>query len=188
MLEFHFNPFPILETERLTLRQMTEVDIPTIFILRTDHEIIKYIDRIPPTTYAEIKSFLERVNDDIRNIQGITWGMYLKGSSDLIGYLGFWRMTPEHYRAEIGYALLSSHWRKGIMTEGINAILDYGFTKMNLHSIEANINPSNHASRAILEKINFKKEAYFRENYYFNGQFLDSEIFSLIRSDYLASN
>ena len=74
------------------------------------------------------------------------------------------------------------------MTEGINAILDYGFSKMNMHSVEANINPGNQASKAILEKMNFKKEAYFRENYYFNGQFLDSEIFSLIQSDYLKRN
>jgi ribosomal-protein-alanine N-acetyltransferase len=50
-----------------------------------------------------------------------------------------------------------------------------------LHSIEANINPDNLASANLLEKNGFKKEAHFRENFYYNGKFLDSLIYSLVR-------
>ena len=55
-------------------------------------------------------------------------------------------MKKEHYRAEIGYALHPAFWKKGIMKEAILAVVDYGFNKMHLHSIEANINADNIAS------------------------------------------
>jgi ribosomal-protein-alanine N-acetyltransferase len=51
---------------------------------------------------------------------------------------------------------------------------------MKLHSIQANIDPNNMASAAILKKFNFEREAYFKENFFFNGKFMDSEIYSLL--------
>jgi len=54
---------------------------------------------------------------------------------------------------------------------------------MKLHSIEANVNPLNEKSKKVLERVGFKKEAYFRENYLFDGKFLDSVIYSLLEKD-----
>jgi ribosomal-protein-alanine N-acetyltransferase len=59
----------------------------------------------------------------------------------------------------------------------------FGFKEMNLHSIEANVNPLNERSQKVLERVGFKREAYFRENYLFDGKFLDSVIFSLLEKD-----
>jgi len=69
------------------------------------------------------------------------------------------------------------------MYETINRMVRFGFDEMNLHSIEANVNPANKKSKRVLEKIGFKKEAHFRENYLFNGEFLDSIIYSLLEKD-----
>ena len=66
------------------------------------------------------------------------------------------------------------------MYEALCAIIEYGFNQMKLHSIEANINPDNIASQQLLEKAGFVREAYFRENYYFGGRFIDSAIYSLL--------
>jgi ribosomal-protein-alanine N-acetyltransferase len=62
-------------------------------------------------------------------------------------------------------------------------LLKFGFRGLNLHSIEANINPQNENSKGVLEKIGFQKEAYFRENYYYKEKFLDSEIYCLLEND-----
>ncbi len=66
------------------------------------------------------------------------------------------------------------------MQEAILTILDYGFKIMKLHSVEANVNPNNAASIKLLERNNFIREAYHKENYYYNGKFLDSAIYSLL--------
>lgn len=89
-------------------------------------------------------------------------------------------MDKEHYRAEIGYSLLPDYWSKGYMAEAARCAIDYGFSMLNFHSIEANVNPNNAASIRLLEKMNFVREAYFRENFYYDGKFLDSAIYSLL--------
>lgn len=67
------------------------------------------------------------------------------------------------------------------MKEALQAILKYGFETMNLHSVEANVSPLNVASKQLLLSQNFVLEAHFKENYYFNGQFLDSHIYCLLK-------
>jgi ribosomal-protein-alanine N-acetyltransferase len=69
------------------------------------------------------------------------------------------------------------------MSETLKILIDFGFNDLRIHSIEANVNPKNEKSVQLLEKLNFKKEAYFRENYFFNGKFVDSIIYSLLESD-----
>jgi ribosomal-protein-alanine N-acetyltransferase len=66
------------------------------------------------------------------------------------------------------------------MQEAMRVVLDYGFKEMNLHSVEANVNPSNTRSIQLLERNGFVREAYHREDYYYNGHFLDSAIYSFI--------
>ena len=76
--------------------------------------------------------------------------------------------------------LLSDYFRMGLMGEAIKAVIAYGFNNMQLHTVKANINPENEASRAILESNGFIKEAFFREDYFYNGRFINSEVYGLL--------
>ncbi len=112
------------------------------------------------------------------------WAISLnKEPARLIGTICYWHFQKEHYRAEIGYALHTDFWRKGIMKEAILKVLDYGFNNLKLHSIEAHIDPANNGSAAILESTGFVKEAYFKESFYFRGQFLDTAIYSKLQTN-----
>ena len=66
------------------------------------------------------------------------------------------------------------------MSECLKTVLSFGFNQLHFHSIEADINPDNDVLRQLLKKHGFKQEAYFKENYFYNGVFLDSEIYSLL--------
>ena len=89
----------------------------------------------------------------------------------------------DHCRGEIGYALSPEFWGKGYMTEALNKMIDFAFNDLKLHSIEANVNPNNNSSIKLLKRCGFRKEAHYRENYLFNGEFIDSIIYSLLESD-----
>lgn len=108
-------------------------------------------------------------------------GCYIKKEDTLVGTIGYHIIEKEHYRAEIGYMLHPKLWSKGLMSEAISVVLDFGFNQMGLHSIEARINPANKQSAKILTKHSFIKEGYFKENYFYNGTFWDSEIYSLLK-------
>ena len=116
--------------------------------------------------------------------KGINYGITIKGSDRIIGTVGFWNMSKPDGRAEIGYMLHGDFHQKGIMPEALTAVLKYGFEKMNLHSVEARVHPENSPSIRVLLKKGFKKEAHFRQNYFFEGAFLDTVAFGLLKSEY----
>jgi len=179
MLELNFNPFPELRSERLLLRRLLHSDAPAIFNLRSDLKVLHYIHREPAQTIAEAEEFIQNINKNIDQNDSILWGITLKEDpSSVIGTICFWNIRKENYRAEIGYALIPSFWNKGIIKEAIQSIMEYGFGAMNLHSVDANINPENIASGAVLEANGFIKEAHFKEDLYHDGKFYDTIVYS----------
>lgn len=182
MLTLNFKEFPVLSTDRLLLREHSMADASTLFSMRTNEEVMGFIHRERPKSIHDIEAFIRTFNEGFNQGQHIAWVITLKENpAQMIGSIGYWRTNLANYRAEIGYMLHPAFWRKGIVSEALKATISFGFEEMKLHSIQANIDPLNDASRQILLKHGFVKEAYFREDFYFNGSFMDSEIYSLLK-------
>ena len=82
-----------------------------------------------------------------------------------MGIIGHYRIQPENHRAEIGYMSLPEYNGKGYISEAIKAVVTYGFEQMNLHSIEAVIDPENTASEKVLLKTaSSKKRIFWKTN------------------------
>ncbi len=144
---------------------------------------MKWLDREPFKSVEEARVFIsEKILDSLYKNEGILWVIALKTDPEnLIGTTGFWRIDKEHYRTEIGYMLGAAFWKKGITKEAVQKTVKWLFENTAIHSIEANINPENDPSAALLKSVGFVQEAYFKENYYFNGVFKDSIIYSLVK-------
>jgi len=179
MLQPVFQPFPELTTERLLLRRVTMEDALAIFFLRSDETVLQFISREPAKTIQEAEEFIKRIDSEIDANEVILWAIALRDDpGKLIGTICYWQLQKENYRAEIGFVLHPHYWRKGIMKEAVLKVIEYGFSTLRLHSIEAHINSSNTASAAILESTGFVREAYLKENVFFGGKFLDTAIYS----------
>jgi ribosomal-protein-alanine N-acetyltransferase len=181
MLYFNFTPFTEITTSRLLLRHISLNDAAAFFLLRSDEKVMMYIDKEPLKNITEAEILIQRIEDDLQKNDAITWGICLPNNpGQLLGTIGFWRILKDHYRAEVGYMLHPDLWNKGFMHEALKQVINFGFETIKLHSIEAHINPGNAASAALLLKSGFTQDAYFKEDYFFRGKFLDSAIFSLI--------
>ncbi|HKX87111.1 MAG TPA: GNAT family N-acetyltransferase [Flavobacterium sp.] len=185
MKPISFLPFTNLESERLLLRQITTDDVQEVFELRSNPETMKFIPRPLVTSHEEALSHIKMIQDKIESNEGINWAVTLKPDNKLLGIIGHYRIKWEHFRSEIGYMLLPEAHGKGIATEAIQLIVDYGFNKMKMHSLEGIIDPENKGSARVLEKNGFVKEAHFKENEFFDGKFIDSVIYSLLKKDKL---
>lgn len=183
MLELNFNPFPVISTNRLVLRRIEKKDVNEIFFLRSDESVMKYIDRPRARSLDDAQLFINKIDDLIAGNDGIMWAVTMKNDPKLIGNICYWNIEKEHYRAETGYVLHPDFHGKGLMGEALLAVIDYGFNIMKLHSISANVNPANTSSMTLLERNGFIREAYFRENYYYDGKFIDSAIYCLVNTD-----
>ncbi|MGB7786483.1 MAG: GNAT family N-acetyltransferase, partial [Salinimicrobium sp.] len=178
--EKYFKEFPRLETERLLLRQISLKDAPDIQDIRSNEQVMSFMDSHRHTSVEDAENFIEEGLRIYEAKNGLFWGLEEKATGEFIGDLSFWKIDKKNCRAEIGYTLKPEFWGSGYMKEAMLRIFDFGFNDLKLHSLEANINPKNENSRGILLRLGFKKEAYFRENFFFNGEFLDSEIYSLL--------
>ncbi|HEX8269490.1 MAG TPA: GNAT family N-acetyltransferase [Flavobacterium sp.] len=184
MLTFNFNPFPELQTTRLKLRRLKASDAVDIIALRGNPIIMEFIPRPLVQSHAEALEFIEMINTKIDNMEGINWAITLHDSDKVIGMIGQYRLKPEHHRAEIGYMLLGEFTGQGIAGEAVHAVLDYSFSVMKLHSVEAVIIPANLASASVLEKNGFVCEGRFKENEYHNGSFHDTMIYSILSRNF----
>jgi ribosomal-protein-alanine N-acetyltransferase len=180
MLNFNFEPFPVIESDRLILKRITKDDVNEVFELRSNPETMKYIPRPLVKTTEDAIEHIAMIEEKIILNEGINWGITFKNSSKLLGIIGFYRMQPENYRAEIGYILLPEFHGKGIITEAVKRLITYGFDDLKLHSIEAIIDPENLASENVLQKCGFIKEARLKECQFYEGKFLDKVIYSLL--------
>jgi [ribosomal protein S5]-alanine N-acetyltransferase len=182
MIQPQFNPFPGIQTKRLLLRRMLKQDVPEILHLRSDENVMRYIDKKRAGNIDDAEQWLQIIDEALDNNNGITWGISLKEDpAFLIGSIGYWRIIKEHYRAEVGYMLNPVFWRKGFMKEALIQVIEFGFDRLQLHSIEAHINAGNTASGNILMATGFVKEAYFKEDFFFEGTFRDTIIYSRLR-------
>jgi ribosomal-protein-alanine N-acetyltransferase len=187
MLELNFEPFPDLETHRLLLRRISPADVEEMFVLRSSRQVMRYLDRPLAATRQDAAELIERIEKSLADREGLAWGITAKPSPAMIGTISFWRILKEHDRAEIGYMLHPDFQGRGVMFEAMGAAIEYGFRTMKLHSIEANVNPANLPSIRLLERHGFVREAYFRENYFWEGRYLDSAIYCRLVTDEVRS-
>lgn len=154
-MSHNFTPFPVLETERLTLRELNLNDAKAIFGLRTNKEINEFLDRKIPRNLSEARAFIDLISNLTTNNKGIFWVIESKSNHQLMGTIGLRHFEDEDDYAEIGYEIDPVYQQKGFMSEAFGAVLNFGFEKLALKNIEAFTHYNNEASIALLEKQNF---------------------------------
>ncbi len=183
MLTIDLSTYPVLHTERLVLRELVPQDAPALFRMRSDERVMRHIPRDREQTVEESERLIATIAQGREANNSITWGITLMDKGTLVGTVGYYRLQLEHHRGEVGYLLHPDHWGRGIAGEALDAVIDHGFRVFGFHSIEAITDPENHASNNLLARHGFVQEAHFRENYFRNGVFLDSLVWSRLARD-----
>jgi ribosomal-protein-alanine N-acetyltransferase len=182
-----FARFPEIKTRRLILRQPTMKDVAWYYEYFSRPEIVWGGGEPGPRDISKAREeFREYLVDLYRKRRGFRWIVTLKDDRKPIGTLGYYNWKPTaSYQAEMGYDLAKEHWGKGIMTEAMMAVIDFGFREMELNRIEVFIMPRNKRSIRIIKNLGFKKEGVLRQRYYDElGNFTDDVLFSMLRSDW----
>jgi ribosomal-protein-alanine N-acetyltransferase len=113
----NFTSFPILTTERLTLRQLLIDDQNDIFALRSDTEINQYLNRQPSKTIEDAINFINKVNDNIKLNNSLYWAITLTMTKTFVGTICLFDFSDEKDSCEIGYELMTEFQGQGIMKE-----------------------------------------------------------------------
>jgi len=150
--------FSNLTTERLFLRELQLDDAGEIFRLRSNKDVNDLIGRRSAVTIDDAIEFIRMIQDKAANDESVLWAITLAGDPKLIGTVLYWNIKPEKNKAELGYELLPEHQGKGIMTETLKKVIEFGFKELNFKMITAETNERNDKSIQLLEKLGFKLE------------------------------
>ena len=151
---YNFDPFPKLSSDRLVLKSLSRQDLSPIFALRSSSAVAKYLDRALMRHQRDAESYLDTMLQGVSEGKWIIWGIHFE-QEGFVGSICLWNISEEKSTADIGYELLPSFQGKGIMSETIPLVLQYGFQEMDLHRIEAEVHPQNIPSIVLLEKYGF---------------------------------
>jgi ribosomal-protein-alanine N-acetyltransferase len=149
--------FPILTTERLTLRQLLIDDEQDIFALRSKPEINKFLDRQPCKTTEDAINFINKINDNIEKGNTFYWAITLTETKKLVGTICLFDFSNEKNSCEIGYELMTQFQGQGIMKEAAQVVIDYVFQTLKFKKIIACTHYENQNSSNLLLKFNFLK-------------------------------
>lgn len=180
--------FPIIETKRLILREVTREDAEDMFTYLSDPDVVKHMGLEPYRTVKDVFGEIEWYESIVREGSGMRWGITLKDSGKVIGSCGFLNRSPKHYRAEVGFELSKAYWGKGIAAEALEAVVKYGFRHLELERIEALIEPANLPSQKLVEKTGFMQEGLLRHYEYTCGKFDDLYMYSILKEDLITNN
>jgi [ribosomal protein S5]-alanine N-acetyltransferase len=176
--------FPILQTERLVLREITEDDAPTLFAIHGNGDAMRWFGNDPLPNLEGALALVESFASWRRMPNpGTRWAIQITGEPGLIGTCGLFRWNRNWRACEIGYELSVAHQGNGYMTEAANRIIEWGFEAMQLNRIQAGIHPDNAASLILARRLGFVEEGRVREAGFWGGQFHDLLQFSLLASD-----
>jgi ribosomal-protein-alanine N-acetyltransferase len=142
-----FSKMPVLSNDRITLRGLELSDAAAIL------DIAVY-DGVFARTETEAAYTLERINADIAKGESLHWGIFLNESDEIAGTCGYYRGFAEN-SGEVGYILKAGQRGKGLMTEAVRLVVDFGFKTLKLDHVTAYTDPSNFASVSVLQRAGF---------------------------------
>jgi len=175
--------FPRLHGRRVDLRGPTPGDIDDLFALFSDPRVMRYWSRAPMRESDEAETLIGEILDAFSKRDLINW--VIVGHDDrAIGTCTLFRFDPRHRHAEVGYALRSDHWGRGLASEAVSIAIDWALRTLDLQRIEADIDPCNDASRRVLERLGFHREGLLRERFFVGDLANDSELFGLLASEW----
>ena len=167
-------------TERLLLRSLTPSIIHHLFNTQTKEEIMTYLG-LDESGFEHYKAMHEKGMETNR-LSLFIFQLIDKETNIPIGECGFHTWNRTHNRTELFYHINQPNFKeKGLMSEALKRVIEFGFTESNLHRIEALLDANNTPSLKLLQKNNFTKEGTMREDYVVNGVNSDSECYSLLK-------
>lgn len=178
---------PLLETERLVLREITERDFDAVHAYGSDPEVVRYVPW-GPNTEQDTHDFLAHclLSAAAEDRRDYVFGVEFRDDPGLLGSVGLYIKGTDEGQAMLGYAYGRAAWGRGIATEAARVMVAMGFDVLGLRRIWAACDPENTASRRVLEKVGMQVEGLLREDTVIRGEVRDTLLWGILEPEWRA--
>jgi RimJ/RimL family protein N-acetyltransferase len=177
---------PTIHGQRVSLRWLTAADVSALFAIFSEPKVMRYWSSPPMQQVAEAEALLAHIHECFARQSLYQWGVVINSGDKLIGTCTLSHLDAENRRGEVGFALGHEHWGHGYMQEALSALIGFAFGEMELHRLEADVDPRNTRSIRLLERFGFQREGYLRERWLVAGGVQDTAFYGLLRREWQA--
>jgi [ribosomal protein S5]-alanine N-acetyltransferase len=177
--------FPQIETERLILRKLTDNDVEDIFEYANRQDVTEFLIWYPHKNIQDSADFVKFTWKQFQKEISIVWGIEIKEDKKMIGTIDLRNWNTNDRCGDIGYAIAPKYWKRGITSEALNAVINFGFEKLQLNRIEAHCEEENTGSWKVMEKCGMKFEGILREKVFIKDRFRSMKIYSILKKEWL---
>lgn len=181
-----FSNIPELETERLLLRKMSQSDAEDMFEYAKEADLTKYLTWYPHPSLEYTKEYLGYIVTRYKAGDFFDWAVTLKETGKMIGSCGFTRFDTANDSAELGYVINPDYKGRGIATEALLAVLQFGFESLLLNRAESKFIEGNDASRRVMEKAGMRYEGMGRQSMKIKGEYKNIGVCGILRDEFFS--
>ena len=174
---------PTLPGDGVHLRALSEADLPALYEIFGDPEVMRYWSRPPFDSLEVTADFLGEIRSGFMQRQLFQWGIVERGASTVVGTCTLCGFDRDGWRCELGYALARRAWGRSLARRALTTVLDFAFTELGVHRVEADVDPRNERSLGLLERLGFVREGLLRQRYHVGGETQDSVVLGLLRGE-----
>jgi RimJ/RimL family protein N-acetyltransferase len=177
--------FSPVSSPRTTLREVSAGDLPDLLEINGDPEVTRYLPYETWTSTADATAWLERMQSLGEGGSARQLVIARNDDGKVIGTALLFKYDEGSQRVELGYVLGRSHWGQGYASEALGTLLQHAFGVMGIRRVEAEVNPDNAASNALLQKLGFTHEGFLRARWVAKGETYGVNIYGLLADDHM---
>ena len=174
---------PPLQAASLSLGAPAMKDLPALTAVWGDPRVARYWTG-DPLSADECRAKLDGILAANAAGDCLQWGVSTEPTGALIGTCTIWKIDRGQRRAELGIAIGADHWGRGHARVALGRVLRYGFEDLQLHRLEADVDPDNAASLRLFEALGFRREGLLRQRWFMHGRWCDSVLLGLLQPEW----
>lgn len=175
-----FEQYPMLETERLRVRELRMEDKQGVFAYASDPEVTRYMIFPTHTSIADSIAYLETCPVNFAVRERIPFAIELKDSGQFIGACDFHHISAANHSVELGYTLNRKYWGYGYMTEAVREMIRFAFEEMGMHRVAATCDFENIRSARVMERCGMSLEGVLRDYELRRGRYVTVKAYAII--------
>ena len=174
---------PELEGRRIVLREPRACDAPALFSLLSTDEVARFISP-PPGSVEAFERYVAWSRRQRAAGQYVCFAIVLRGAESPIGLIHVRALGPGFGTADWGFAVASEFWGTGLFAEAAELVLDFTFTVLRTHRLEARAALCNARGNGAMRKLGAEREGILRHSFFRNGDYMDQVLWSILQEDW----
>ncbi|HEU4529313.1 MAG TPA: GNAT family protein [Actinomycetota bacterium] len=175
-------------TERLVLRAFEPGDFDTVYAMRSNPEIVRYLYWDVHTRDQARRALEDRIRFRSIRREGdvLALAAVRHGTDDMVVDVILRFVSEAHSLAEIGYIVHPDHQGNGYATEAARAVLAIAFDDVGFHRVVGSLEARNAASARVLDKLGMRREAHLVENEWVKGEWQSEVVYAMLDREWRA--